>query len=126
MGPSGVISELPGGASVEFTDALGASRVRRARRSSARSCCSVRPELLAGGRDHRGAHRDPKGWTGPLRDLHWVPRREADPEEDEVMPATLYERLGGIFAIAAVIDNFSDRLLKNPKIVDSNPDMHEW
>jgi hypothetical protein len=28
--------------------------------------------------------------------------------------ATLYERLGGIFAIAAVIDNFSDRLVKNP------------
>ena len=34
---------------------------------------------------------------------------------------TLYERLGGIFAIAAVIDNFSDRLGKNPKIVDANP-----
>jgi len=39
---------------------------------------------------------------------------------------TLYERLGGIFAIAAVIDNFSDRLLKNPKIVDANPELHEW
>ena len=39
---------------------------------------------------------------------------------------TLYERLGGIFAIAAVIDSFSDRLLKNPKIVDANPAMHEW
>lgn len=39
---------------------------------------------------------------------------------------TLYERLGGIFAIAAVVDNFSDRLLKNPKIVDANPELHEW
>ena len=39
---------------------------------------------------------------------------------------TLYERLGGIFAIAAVIDNFSDRLVKNPKIVNANPEMHEW
>jgi hemoglobin len=39
---------------------------------------------------------------------------------------TLYERLGGIFAIAAVIDNFSDRLLKNPKIVDANSELHEW
>jgi len=39
---------------------------------------------------------------------------------------TLYERLGGIFAIAAVIDSFSDRLLKNPKIVDANPELHEW
>ena len=33
------------------------------------------------------------------------------PREDGVMgEPTLYERLGGIFAIAAVIDNFSDRL----------------
>jgi hemoglobin len=39
---------------------------------------------------------------------------------------SLYERLGGIFAIAAVIDSFSDRLLKNPKIVDANPELHEW
>jgi hemoglobin len=35
-------------------------------------------------------------------------------------------RLGGIFAIAAVVDNFSDRLLRNPKIVDANPELHEW
>jgi hemoglobin len=39
---------------------------------------------------------------------------------------TLYERLGGIFAIAAVVDHFSDRLLKNPKIVEANPELHEW
>jgi hemoglobin len=39
---------------------------------------------------------------------------------------TLYERLGGIFAIAAVIDNFSDRLLTNPKITGANPELHEW
>ena len=39
---------------------------------------------------------------------------------------TLYERLGGIFAIAAVVDNFSDRLLRNPKIVDANPELHKW
>src|SRR6266480_4541458 len=39
---------------------------------------------------------------------------------------TLYERLGGIFAIAAVADRFSERVLKNPKIVDANPDLHEW
>ena len=39
---------------------------------------------------------------------------------------TLYERLGGIFAIAAVINDFSDRLVKNPKIVNANPELHEW
>lgn len=32
---------------------------------------------------------------------------------------TLYERLGGVFAIAAVVDHFSDALVKNP-IVGKN------
>jgi hemoglobin len=39
---------------------------------------------------------------------------------------SLYERLGGIYAIAAVVDYFSDRLLKNPKIVNANPELKEW
>lgn len=39
---------------------------------------------------------------------------------------TLYERLGGIYAIAAVVDRFSDRLLKNSKIVNANPELKEW
>ena len=29
---------------------------------------------------------------------------------------TLYERLGGVYAIAAVIDRFSDQLLGNQKL----------
>ena len=39
---------------------------------------------------------------------------------------TLYERLGGIFNIAAVVNDFSDRGVKNPKIVNGNPELHEW
>jgi hemoglobin len=41
---------------------------------------------------------------------------------------TLYDRLGGVFAIAAVIDRFSDAILKNPMVgVDSpNPYLKEW
>jgi hemoglobin len=39
---------------------------------------------------------------------------------------TLYERLGGIFAIAAVVDHFSDQLLNNPKVVEGNPELKEW
>ena len=39
---------------------------------------------------------------------------------------TLYERLGGVYAIAAVIDRFSDQLLRNPKIVNANPELKEW
>lgn len=41
---------------------------------------------------------------------------------------TLYERLGGSFAIAAVVDAFSDALINNPKVgKDSpNPRLREW
>src|SRR5215472_9069773 len=54
-------------------------------------------------------------------------RPEATRRRTAVMAEpTLYERLGGIFAIAAVIDNFSDRLLRNPKIVNANPELREW
>lgn len=47
-------------------------------------------------------------------------------EEDVMAEPTLYERLGGIYAIAAVVDHFSDQLLKNPKVVDANPELNEW
>jgi len=43
-----------------------------------------------------------------------------------VKEKSLYERLGGIFAIAAVVDHFSDALLKNPKIVNANPELKKW
>ena len=39
---------------------------------------------------------------------------------------SLYERLGGAYAIAAVVDRFSDALLKNPKIVNANSQLKEW
>src|SRR5512145_2295741 len=39
---------------------------------------------------------------------------------------SLYERIGGAYAIAAVVDRFSDQLLKNRKIVNANPELKEW
>lgn len=41
---------------------------------------------------------------------------------------SLYERLGGVFAIAAVVDHFSDAVVKNPIVgQDSkNPQLREW
>jgi hemoglobin len=41
---------------------------------------------------------------------------------------TLYERLGGVFAIAAVIDYFSDEVVKNQiaGAGSENPKLHEW
>jgi hemoglobin len=41
---------------------------------------------------------------------------------------TLYDRLGGVFAIAAVIDHFSDAIVKNPIVGENskNPALQEW
>src|SRR6187401_3252335 len=41
---------------------------------------------------------------------------------------SLYERLGGVFAIAAVIDHFSDEVVKNRKVGQGsdNPQLNEW
>jgi hemoglobin len=47
----------------------------------------------------------------------------------ETMPEkSLYERLGGVFAIAAVIDHFSDALVTNPIVgqKSNNPQLREW
>ena len=41
---------------------------------------------------------------------------------------SLYERLGGVFAIAAVLDHFSDAVVKNPIVGEKskNPQLREW
>ena len=42
--------------------------------------------------------------------------------------ASLYERLGGAFAIAAVVDHFSDAVVQNPVVgqKSENPALREW
>jgi hemoglobin len=41
---------------------------------------------------------------------------------------SLYERLGGVFAIAAVVDKFSDDVVQNPIVGQrsENPALREW
>ena len=41
---------------------------------------------------------------------------------------SLYERLGGVFAITAVIDHFSDAVVKNPIVgkTSRNPALRKW
>ena len=47
---------------------------------------------------------------------------QASPEK------SLYDRLGGVFAIAAVVDHFSDAVVKNPIVgqKSKNPRLREW
>jgi hemoglobin len=49
-----------------------------------------------------------------------------DQTDSEEMPAqkSLYDRLGGVYAIAAVIDDFIDRIMDNPRL-NANPKVDE-
>ena len=42
--------------------------------------------------------------------------------------SSLYDRLGGAFAIAAVVDQFSDAIVRNPIVgqTSENPALREW
>ena len=42
--------------------------------------------------------------------------------------SSLYDRLGGAFAIAAVVDRFSDAIISNPMVgqASENPALREW
>lgn len=43
---------------------------------------------------------------------------------DRIAKASLYERLGGVYAIAAVVDDFIDRLMDDPRL-NANPKVDE-
>ena len=49
-------------------------------------------------------------------------------DKQTVPEKSLYERLGGAFAIAAVVDHFSDAVVKNPIVgqKSKNPQLREW
>jgi hemoglobin len=49
-------------------------------------------------------------------------------EVPNVAAQSLYDRLGGVFAIAAVVDDFSDAIIKNARVgeLSDNPQLREW
>jgi hemoglobin len=56
-------------------------------------------------------------------------RKDAYAQAQQTKPdKSLYDRLGGVFAIAAVIDHFSDAVVKNPVVgqKSKNPRLREW
>src|SRR6478752_1423777 len=58
-------------------------------------------------------------------DKTYAQAQKPTPEKSD---KSLYDRLGGIFAIAAVVDHFSDALVKNPIVgqKSKNPQLREW
>ena len=52
----------------------------------------------------------------------------AGADKAEAQEKSLYERLGGVFAIAAMVDHFSDAVVKNPIVgqESKNPQLRAW
>jgi hemoglobin len=62
-------------------------------------------------------------------DRVYAQARQTAPEAKQATPEkSLYERLGGVFAIAAVVDLFSDAVVQNPIVgqKSKNPQLQEW
>jgi hemoglobin len=56
-------------------------------------------------------------------------RKSAEPSRrQEIAELSLYDRLGGAFAIAAVVDHFSEAVVQNPIVgqKSENLDLREW
>jgi hemoglobin len=62
----------------------------------------------------------------PSADRRYAQAKETTKETTS--EKSLYERLGGVFAIAAVVDHFSDAVVKNPigGQKSKNPQLREW
>lgn len=78
--------------------------------------------------DRRAVARNAGALTGVAAAMHLLrqtarPQGAATPES--APEETLYERVGGIFAIAAVVDRFSDAIIVNPKL-NVNPALKSW
>ena len=54
--------------------------------------------------------------------------QQSPPQAQQSAKASLYERLGGAFAIAAVVNHFSDAVVKNPIVGQrsKNPALRAW
>ncbi|WP_244619987.1 group 1 truncated hemoglobin [Mesorhizobium sp. NFR06] len=58
-----------------------------------------------------------------------LPAGDALAQTKQITPGkSLYDRLGGVFAIAAVVDHFSDAVVKNPIVgqKSKNPQLRKW
>lgn len=63
--------------------------------------------------------------SSPVGGMNASANAPATPDDAATAEKSLYERLGGIFAIAAVVNRFSDEIITNPKL-NLNPQLKAW
>ena len=70
----------------------------------------------------------PAGLLAGTDRVHAQAKKPAPEAKQATSEKSLYERLGGVFAIAAVVDHFSDAVVKNPMVgqKSKNPQLQEW
>lgn len=89
-------------------------------------------KTLSGGRCSRKAIKGSKYCYQHGTKIAKVDKKSKVEKETKVKKETkeksLYDQLGGIFSIAAVVNRFSDKILENPLVgVDSpNPQLRKW
>ncbi|NOJ49397.1 group I truncated hemoglobin [Bradyrhizobium archetypum] len=68
------------------------------------------------------------GVLADANNAHAQAEQKTKPENQTKSDKSLYDRLGGVFAIAAVVDHFSDAVVKNPIVgqKSKNPQLREW
>ena len=102
---------------ISTTTATFITKEREETMSQAASTSITRRTLVAG----LTLDRRPGRRIGGADNAH-AQAKQTTPEK------SLYERLGGVFAIAAVVDHFSDAVVKNPIVgqKSKNPQLREW
>ena len=79
--------------------------------------------------DRRAVAKSAGALAGAAAAGHLPAAAEATAATTQATPVatepSLYDRLGGAFAIAAVVDRFSDEIIKNPKL-NENPALKAW
>ena len=65
------------------------------------------------------------GFAAARQLLQQTARAEGEGTPEGTPELSLYERVGGIFAIAAVVNRFSDEIITNPKL-NVNPALKAW
>jgi hemoglobin len=65
------------------------------------------------------------GAVAGMAALGLFPRSAEASGAAQTTPGSLYDRLGGYFGIALVVNRFSDQIIRNP-ILNKNPALKEW
>jgi hemoglobin len=104
---------------------IGNDEARSTRRRGLRPVCTKEDDM--GKRIDRRTVAKGAGALAGMAAMGVLPTSAEARKATQTTPAepSLYDRLGGYFAIAAVVNRFSDEIITNPKL-NENPALRAW